>query len=200
MSYIDESIAKKFKKERLERLRKEQEEQERAMDATIDEEEIIAGIKSGKCQIFDRVFEFEQHTVCDGRFSIYLPKEGMVIQNDLKELFKSVNDDLGFACNFASTDEKMEFQSLEFYKEKMEKGVKKVPFKWVEEGVQFIDGYKLMYLDFINLTGMVTIHQNMWFIMGPYGQAQAVVSYDHKEKKYWKHIIKALRNTLEINE
>lgn len=98
-----------------------------------------------------------------------------------------------------ATDDKTEFLPLNVYKDNMVKNMKRLNFKWLEEGAQIINGCKVMFLDFITLTGVVNVHQNMWFVMSPYGQAQVVVNYDHADNKYWKHIIKEIRNSFEIN-
>ena len=200
MAFIDEEIAKKMKKERLKKQKAEQEKLEQELEATVDAEAVERGIINGKCTVLGREFAFETYTVCDGRFTIHIPSEEILIQKDEKELFKSANNELGFSCTITSTDEKEDFLPLEEYKQNMLKNMKKVTFKWLEEGAQMIGDCKVMYLDFITLTGIVNVHQNMWFVMSPYGQAQVVVNYDHAEDRYWKHIIKAIRNTFEINQ
>lgn len=199
MVFIDQEIAKKLKQERLKKQKQEREKMEQELESMVDADAVRKGIMSGKCTILGREFTFEKYTVCDGRFSINLPSEGILIQNDDKALFKTANNELGFSCTIASTDDKSEFLPFDTYKENMMKNMKKVTYKWLEEGAQMIDGYKVMYLDFITFTGVVNVHQNMWFITGPHGQAQVVVNYDHAEDKYWKHIIKEIRNTFEIN-
>ncbi len=199
MAYMDEDIAKAFKQERLKRQAEMQAQLDKELEAQLDEEAIKQGILEGQCSIFDRTFSFSEYSVCDGRFTIQLPDEGIVIQHDDNTVFKSANEELGFSCNIVTTDEKAAFEPLSVYKENMMKNLRKVQFKWLEEGAQMVDGYKVMYLDFITLTGMVNIHQNMWFVMGPYGQTQIVVNYDHSEEKYWKPIIKAIRSTLLIH-
>lgn len=199
MAYMDEKIAKMLKKERLKRQAEKQLELEKELESQIDEEEVRNGIADGKCSVLDRTFTFEQFTICDGRFSIYLPSEEILIQNDEKNLFKSVNEMLGFSCTAVATDEKADFEPLHVYKKNMEHNLKRISFKWLEEGANMTCGCKIMYLDFITLTGVVNVHQNMWFIMTPHGQAQIVVNYDHAEEKYWKPIVKAIRNMLEIH-
>lgn len=199
MPYMDEEIARVLKRERLKQQAEKQALIEKELESSIDEEEVKQGIINGQCSVLDRIFSFEQYTICDGKITICLPSKEIVIQNDEKNLFKSANEDLGFSCTAAVTDEKSEFEPLSVYKENMMKNMKKLSFKWVEEGAQIVCGCKLLYLDFITLTGVVNVHQNMWFIMTPYGQSQIVVNYDHAEEKYWKPIIKAIRNTLEIN-
>jgi len=199
MAYIDEEIAKKFKKERMKKQKEEQERIEKELEATVDPELVRQGILDGRCTVLDREFEFEQYTICDGRFTIHIPSDRIMIQNDEKALFKTANNELGFSCTVAATEDKSEFLPLNVYKENMVKNMKRLNFKWLEEGAQMINGCKVMYLDFITLTGMVNVHQNMWFVMSPQGQTQVVVNYDHAENKYWKHIIKEIRNTFEIN-
>lgn len=199
MAYIDEEIAKKFKMERLKKQKEEQDRIEKELEASVDPVAVREGIIAGKCTVLDREFEFEKYTICDGRFSINIPSDRIIIQNDEKGLFKTANNELGFSCTVSATNDKSEFLSLNVYKENMVKNMKRLNFKWLEEGAQMISGCKVMYLDFITLTGVVNVHQNMWFVMSPYGQAQVVVNYDHAENKYWKHIVKEIRNTFEIN-
>lgn len=199
MAYIDEEIAKKFKKERLKKQKEEQERIEKELEATVDPGLVRQGIIEGKCIVLDREFEFEKYTICDGRFSIYIPSDRVIIQNNEKSLFKTANNELGFSCTVVATDDKTEFLPLNVYKDNMVKNMKRLNFKWLEEGAQIINGCKVMFLDFITLTGVVNVHQNMWFVMSPYGQAQVVVNYDHADNKYWKHIIKEIRNSFEIN-
>lgn len=198
MAYMDEEIAKQFKKERLKKQREEQERIEKELEAAIDTEAVRQGMIAGKCKVLDREFEFKKYTVCDGRFSINIPSDRIIIQNDEKTLFKTANNELGFSCTIVATDEASDFLSLDAYKKNMEKNMKKLNFKWLEEGAQMMNGCKVMYLDFITLTGVGNIHQNMWFVMSPYGQAQVVVNYDNNEDRYWKYIIKEIRNTFEI--
>ena len=199
MTFIDEEIAKKFKKERLKKQKAEQERIEQELESMVDADAVRKGIVNGKCTVLGREFPFKKYTVCDGRFSIHIPSEGILIQNDEKTLFKTANNELGFSCTIAATDEKSDIQTLDKYKQNMMKNKKQVTFKRLEERARIIDGCKVMYLDFITFTGVVNVHQNMWFVMSPYGQAQVVVNYDHAEDKYWKHIIKEIRNTFEIN-
>lgn len=199
MTYIDEQIARKFKQERLKKQEAENERKEKEAEALIDAEMVRDGILNGKCTVLDRQFTFAKYTVCKEHFSIWLPTENIEIQNDEEDLFKSANNELGFSCTIAATNDTSDFQPLSVYKENMINNMKKVSFKWLEEGAQLVDGYKIMYLDFITLTGIVNVHQNMWFVAGPYGQAQVVVNYDHAEAKYWKHMIEQIRNTFEIH-
>lgn len=80
MAYIDEEIAKKFKKERLKKQKEEQERIEKELEATVDPGLVRQGIIEGKCIVLDREFEFEKYTICDGRFSIYIPQTGSLFK------------------------------------------------------------------------------------------------------------------------
>lgn len=199
MAYLDEEIAKKFKMERMKRKAEEEKRIEQELESQVDPEEVKRGILEGKCEILDRTFQFQKYEICDGRFGIYIPYINTILQNDQKTLFKTADNELGFSCTVASTDDKSDFLALDVYKQRMQKNFKKVTYKWLEEGMQVIYGCKVSYLDFITMTGLGSFHQNMWFVQGPYGQAQVAVNYDHLENKYWKHIIKGIRETFEIN-
>lgn len=198
MAYLDEEIAKRFKQQRMKKIEEEKKLREKELDEKVDFEEIKKGILEGECEVHDRVFQFQRYEICDGRFGINIPYIKTIVQNDLPQLFKVADNELGFSCTVSSSDEKQEFFELGFYKKMIEKNLKKVTYKWLEEGVELVNGYKISYLDFITMTGMGSIHQNMWFVMGPHGQTQVVVNYDHSEHKYWKHLIKGIRETFEV--
>lgn len=199
MAYLDEDIAKRLKEQRMKRIAEEEKRKEKELEAQIDPEEIKKGILAGECEVLDRTFQFKKYDVCDGRFGIYIPYINTIVQNDLPQLFKTADNELGFSCTVSSTNEKKDFFELDHYKKMMKKNLKQVTFKWLEEGAELIGGYKVSYLDFITLTGLGNIHQSMWFVMGPHGQTQIVVNYDHQEDRYFKHLVKGLRETLEIN-
>ena len=200
MAYLDEDIAKRLKQERMKKIAAEEQKREKELEEQIDPEEIKKGVLQGECEVLDRTFQFKKYEICDGRFGIYIPYVNTIMQNDLPELFKTADNELGFSCTVSSTNEKKDFFELEHYKKMIQKNFKKVTYKWLEEGAELVCGYKVSYLDFITMTGLGSIHQNMWFVMGPHGQTQVVVNYDHLEHKYWKHLIKAIRETLEIYE
>ena len=184
----------------MKRIAEEEKRKEKELEEKIDPEEIKKGILAGECEVLDRTFQFKRYEICDGRFGIYIPYINTIVQEDGPQVFKVADDDLGFSCTVSSSDVKRDFFELDHYKKMIQKNFTKVTYKWVEEGAELVNGYKISYLDFITLTGLGNFHQNMWFVMGPHGQTQVVVNYDHKEDKYWKHLIKAIRETFEIYE
>lgn len=199
MAYLDEEIAKRLKLERMKRKAEEEKKIEKELESRVDPEEVKKGILNGRCEILDRTFQFQKYEICDKRFGIYIPYINTILQKDQNNLFQTADNDLGFSCTVVSTDDKSDFLALDVYKQRMQKNLKKLTYKWLEEGMQVTCGCKVSYLDFITMTGLGSIHQNMWFVQGPYGQTQVTVNYDHLENKYWKHIIKGIRETLEIN-
>lgn len=199
MPYIDEEIAKIMKRERMKVQREIENVKEQELEENIEQDDIIAGIKEGQCQVLDRIFLFSHFLICGGRIEIDLPSQEIEVKVDQDNFFQSLNMDLGFACNGVLTDEKSEFKEMSHYKEMMKKNMKQLSFKWVEEGSLLISGVNLQYIDFINGTGLGAVHNSMWFFMTPYGQAQFNLNYDHADHKYFKHIIPAIMKTLKIN-
>lgn len=200
MTYIDEEIAKIMKRERLKEQERLLTEQEDILDEAIDEEELIEGINQGKCIVFDKEISFGHYLVCDKRIEIDLPSNDIEIKTNQEGIFQSLNMDMGFGCNIVLTNDKSDFKSLSHYKDMMVKNMKKLTFKWNEEGSLLISGgLMLKYLDFINITGLGVVHNSMWFVMTPYGQAQININYDQELNKHFKHIVRAMMKTLKVN-
>lgn len=199
MPYIDEEIAKKLKKERLKLIRAENEEKEREFDESIDPCEVREGIKKGKCRIGDREFTFSRYSACEGKFNVYLPNEEILIKRDTNANFQTVNDDLGFSFTLLISPVEGSIKTPEEYKKAIRNNLRKLNNKWLSDGVTIVEGRKMLYMEFVTITGLVIVHQNMWYWDTPYGVVSIVVNYDHKENKYWKHIIGEIRNTIELN-
>lgn len=199
MAYIDEEIARVLKKERLKVREEMKKKEEEELDKTIEKEEVIAGIKEGRCKIFDKEYIFSHYVICGGRMEIDLPSTGIEIKNDQDNIFQSLSIELGFSCNAVLTDCKDEFEELSHYKEMMMKNMKNLPFQWEDEGSIFTNGLSIKYLDFIIMTGLGAIHNSMWFVMTPYGQAQLNLNYGQEDHRYFKHLINAMMKTLKAN-
>lgn len=201
MAFIDEEIARMVQKERKKEREEELKQKNKEEEASIDEKVLIESIKNGTCTIFDRTYFFQSYTILGERIKVYLPCEDISIRQDNKMGFQSLNMEMGFSSNFILSEIKEEFEPLSFYKDNLIKNMKPsgIQFKWVEEGSIFSNGIKILYLDFINNTGLGSVHNNMWFIMTPYGRLQCTLNYDHEEDKYWKHMMRALMKLIEIN-
>ena len=200
MAYIDEEIAKILRKERMKEQEEELLQEEQEADDAVDEDEIIEGIRNGKCVLWDRIFEFAHYTILDGRAEIYLPSEEINIQKDETTFFQSLNNEVGFSSSIVLSDIMEEFSPLSVYKDNIVKNMRKtgMKFKWQEEGSLFSGKGKIQYLDFISMSGLGAIHNSMWFVMTPYGRLQTTLNYDHEEHKYWKHLMRGLMKLFEI--
>jgi len=200
MPFIDEEIARMVQKERKKEREKEEKQKRLDEDASIHTEDIAEGIKSGACTIFDKTYLFQKYTILEERVSLYLPSEELEIRINEKGAFQSLNMEMGFSSNIVLSDIMEEFELLSVYKDNMEKNLKPsgFHFNWLEEGSLLSGGRQLLYLDFLNVTGLGTVHNSIWFIMTPYGRMQCTLNYDHEDDRYWKHMMRALMKLIEI--
>lgn len=200
MPFIDEEIAKMVQKERKKEREKEEKQRRIEEDASIDAEFVMEGIKSGACTIFDRTYLFQKYSILENRVSLYLPSEDITIRLDDKNAFQSLNMEMGFSSNIVLPEIMEEFEPLSAYKLNMEKNLKSsgIHFNWLEEGSVLANGSQLLYLDFLNVTGLGSVHNSMWFIMTPYGRLMCTLNYDHGDDRYWKHMMRGLMKLIEI--
>lgn len=200
MTFVDEEIAKMLRRQRMQEKNTEQQEKEEKEAAMLDEKEIIKGIEKGSCTIFDRTFLFQPHKILKGKAQIYLPMEELEIKVDDQEIFTAIQMDEARSFQYTLNGIKQEFEPLSVYKENMKKNLKKtnMQFKWIEEGCILKNNMKIQYIEFINSTGLGTIHNHMWFIMTPYGQMICNLNYNHEDEKYWRPMTKALMKLVEI--
>lgn len=202
MAYVDEEIAKMLRRERMQEKKVKEQEQEKKEATMLDEKEIIKGIENGQCTIFDKTFEFQSYKILGEKIQIYLPKENLEVKVDDKEVFTALQMEEARSFQYAINGIKKEFEPLSKYKENMKNNLKEsnMQFKWVEEGCILQNNLKIQYLEFINPTGLGTIHNHMWFVMTPLGQMVCNLNYNEEDKKYWRPIANALMKLIELCE
>lgn len=200
MQYMDEKIAMTLKRERMKKHHIEKEQEEKVLADSIDEEKVKEGILAGKCGVLDHQYEFAEYEACEGRFHILLPKKGLVVTKDIDTVFQASSDELGFSCTISATTNQDDVLSMADYRKKIEKGLSQFQYKWVEEGVQMVDDYKISYIDYVMLTGMMKLHNQMWFFKDKHGFCECVLNYDEEEKLYFKPMIKGVRETFSFGK
>lgn len=197
---VDEEIAKMLRKERVKARKLEEEARERKEEEELDLEEVKRQMKEGELKLYDREFSFEMRDLLKNRIRVILPFDGIVEKKNLDEVYESMSDELAFSSHFVLEEGAADFMELDVYKKNMEKNLDGtgLSFKWNEEGAMMVNGVKLQYLDFVTTTGLGAVHNSMWFIYCKYGRLLCNINYDHKEKRYWKPIVSAMMQTIEV--
>lgn len=202
MPLVDEQIAKMLQRQRMKEQKEKETEKRKQEEAMIDEKEIMEGIRKGECTVIDQKFMFEEKMILGDRVKFYLPCKELQIVSNFREVFTAAENKYGVGIHLIlSEDEKDNIQSWSVYKQNMQENLKKsqMKFKWIEEGCLMNGELKLQYLEFINPTGLGTLHNHMWMTETKYGRLAANLNYDHDTDKYWKPMIKAMMKIMEIS-
>lgn len=197
---VDEEIAKMLRKERTEARKKEERERELQEEEALDMEDVLRQVRSGTLELYEREFVFEEKSLLKDRVHICLPTEGIEVKRNLDEAYEDMSNVLAYSSHIMLELDAKEFMAMDVYKKNMEKNLEGtgLSFKWIEEGAMMCNGLNVQYLDFVTASGLGAVHNSMWFIHCRYGRLLCNINYDHKEKRYWKPIVKAMLQTVEV--
>lgn len=198
MPYMDERIARELKRQRMKEQNEEKKKEEERIQEQIDQEAVNRGILAGECQILDRTYAFETYEALGRTVRIHLPSKGIKISDENADLFFAANDSVGISCNIVNTKNVGRIEGMDVYRKKMQTEFPKLKFKWLEEGVKIYGEKKLVYMDYIMITGLMKMHSRMYFYQSDSGIVEMILSYDHDEERYFRSMIQGIHDTLEI--